>query len=290
MPEQESQEVDSQSISVTVKEEATNIPLPTSPPPPAAISEKTEEVAKSNLEETEATIATDNSKEKVEEKTPVVVVTETEEQEKESATPSTPQIVIVTEDGEQRQQEEEEQSTPELAINGEIIIDEPQTPIPTITTSDNASTATTSIEESETTILPNTTDDESSSSYSTVTPESLNDDTKPMLVDENDFKGPVIDFYKGKNILMTGITGFVGKAILWKLIQALRQDIGQIYILIRSGSIKRSKLGRPEERLRNEVFNNKVRKSWKNSGNRKKIFRLFSGILDFETYDGKSNI
>lgn len=107
-------------------------------------------------------------------------------------------------------------------------------------------------DESETT-LP---DDESS--YSTVTPESLNDDTKPIHVDQADFQGPVIDFYKNKNILMTGATGFVGKAILWKLIQALRQDIGSIYILVRSGSIKRSKIGKPEERLRNEIFNNKA--------------------------------
>ncbi|KAI9339864.1 male sterility protein-domain-containing protein [Pilaira anomala] len=121
-------------------------------------------------------------------------------------------------------------------------MEEPQTPIPI----DNMA------EESETTIP----DDESS--YSTVTPESLNDDTKPIIVDESDFQGPVIDFYKNKNILMTGATGFVGKAILWKLIQALRQEIGSIYILVRSGSIKRSKIGKPEERLRNEIFNNKA--------------------------------
>lgn len=155
-------------------------------------------------------------------------------EKEEDDMPSTPEIIIVTEDGESQQE------TPKLAINNEpIVTDEPQTPTPA------------SVEESETT-LP---DD---ASNSTVTPESLNDDTKPIIIDESDFQGPVIDFYKNKNILMTGVTGFVGKAILWKLIQALRQDIGQIYILIRSGSIKRSKIGRPEERLRSEIFNNKV--------------------------------
>lgn len=167
-------------------------------------------------------------------------ITTTLQQEEETVvedSPLPPQIVIVSEDGEQS-------GTPELAINGELVADEPQTPIPTDIIAD----------ESETT-LP----DDESSSYSTVTPESLNDDTKPILVDESDFQGPVIDFYRKKNILMTGATGFVGKAILWKLIQALRQDIGLIYILVRSGSIKRSKIGRPEERLRNEIFNNKVK-------------------------------
>lgn len=139
-----------------------------------------------------------------------------------------------------------EPETPELAINGdEMILDEPQTPVPT-----DASII------SESTIPDETS---TTSSHSTLIPESLhNDDTKPIHMDESDFQGPVIDFYRNKNILMTGVTGFVGKAILWKLIQALRQDIGCIYILIRSGSIKRSKIGRPSERLRNEIFNNKA--------------------------------
>lgn len=140
-----------------------------------------------------------------------------------------------------------EPETPELAINGdELILDEPQTPVPT-----DASII------SESTIPDETS---TTSSHSTLIPESLhNDDTKPIHMDESDFQGPIVDFYRNKNILMTGVTGFVGKAILWKLIQALRQDIGFIYILIRSGSIKRSKIGRPSERLRNEIFNNKVK-------------------------------
>ncbi|KAI8638017.1 male sterility protein-domain-containing protein [Parasitella parasitica] len=149
--------------------------------------------------------------------------------------PSPPQITI-----------NNEPEAPESAINGdELILDEPQTPLPT-----DASI----ISESN---IPDETS--TTSSHSTLTPESLhNDDTKPTPMDESYFQGPVIDFYRNKNILMTGVTGFVGKAILWKLIQALRQDLGHIYILVRSGSIKRSKIGRPSERLRNEVFNNKA--------------------------------
>ena len=100
-------------------------------------------------------------------------------------------------------------------------------------------------------------DDTTSSNNSTIAPDdSVNEqDYQPTL---SEFKGPIVDFYRHKNILMTGVTGFVGKAVLWKLIKALQEDIGQIYILVRSGSIKKSKIGRPSERLRNEIFNNKV--------------------------------
>lgn len=79
-----------------------------------------------------------------------------------------------------------------------------------------------------------------------------------------ELSGPVLDFYKHKNILMTGATGFIGKTILWKLIQSLQHNLGRVYILIRSGSNKRSKIGRPAERLKNEIFNNKVRFKIKN--------------------------
>ncbi|KAI8329604.1 male sterility protein-domain-containing protein [Choanephora cucurbitarum] len=100
-------------------------------------------------------------------------------------------------------------------------------------------------------------DDTTSSNNSTIAPDdSVNEqDYQPTL---SEFKGPIVDFYRHKNILMTGVTGFVGKAVLWKLIKALQEDIGQIYILVRSGSIKKSKIGRPSERLRNEIFNNKA--------------------------------
>jgi thioester reductase-like protein len=69
----------------------------------------------------------------------------------------------------------------------------------------------------------------------------------------------VTEFYKQKNVLLTGATGFIGKAILYKLIKSLGQDIGQVYLLMRSGSNKRTKIGSPVDRLKNEILNNKVR-------------------------------
>ncbi|KAL0095229.1 male sterility protein-domain-containing protein [Phycomyces blakesleeanus] len=105
--------------------------------------------------------------------------------------------------------------------------------------------------------------------------------TKPRPVDEVDepsrfdlsalqnilpeFAGPVTRFYQHKNILLTGATGFVGKAVLWKLLQALGPNIGKIYVLIRNGSNKRSKVGRPTDRIRNEILSNKAFISLKRS-------------------------
>ncbi|KAG0165159.1 hypothetical protein DFQ30_008902 [Apophysomyces sp. BC1015] len=73
-----------------------------------------------------------------------------------------------------------------------------------------------------------------------------------------DMKGPVFDFYRHKGILLTGVTGFVGKAVLWKLISSLGESMGKIYVLIRSGGNKRHKLGRPADRIQNEIIQNKA--------------------------------
>ncbi len=41
------------------------------------------------------------------------------------------------------------------------------------------------------------------------------------------------EFYRGKNIFITGTTGFVGKVLLEKILYAL-PDTGRIYVLIRN--------------------------------------------------------
>lgn len=68
---------------------------------------------------------------------------------------------------------------------------------------------------------------------------------------------PIAEFYRGRSVLLTGATGFVGKAVLWKLLSALGDDVAKIYVLIRNGSNKR-KMGRPKDRLKNEILSNKV--------------------------------
>jgi len=42
----------------------------------------------------------------------------------------------------------------------------------------------------------------------------------------------VAQFYKGRNIFLTGATGFIGKVFLEKILRCC-PDIGDIYVLIR---------------------------------------------------------
>ncbi len=48
------------------------------------------------------------------------------------------------------------------------------------------------------------------------------------------------EFYRGKNIFITGTTGFVGKVLLEKILYAL-PNTGKIYVLIRNKVNERKK-------------------------------------------------
>ena len=41
------------------------------------------------------------------------------------------------------------------------------------------------------------------------------------------------DFYLGKNIFLTGATGFLGKVILERLLSTLGDELGVVFIMIR---------------------------------------------------------
>ena len=58
----------------------------------------------------------------------------------------------------------------------------------------------------------------------------------------------VKEFYRGKNILITGCTGFLAKVILEKLFRTI-PDVGMIYVMVRP---KRKVL--PMSRIENEVL------------------------------------
>lgn len=63
----------------------------------------------------------------------------------------------------------------------------------------------------------------------------------------------VIKFYKNKNVLITGASGFLGKVLLWKLIESC-PDIGNIYVLLRSkGNLTAEK--RLIQMLKSKPFN-----------------------------------
>jgi len=59
------------------------------------------------------------------------------------------------------------------------------------------------------------------------------------------------DFYKGKTILLTGTTGFVGKVILEKIVRDF--DCKRIYVLMRP-----KKTITIEERLKKEVLSSEI--------------------------------
>ena len=59
----------------------------------------------------------------------------------------------------------------------------------------------------------------------------------------------VFEFYRGKNILLTGCTGFIGKVILEKLLRSC-SELNCVYVMVRP---KRNNL--PMNRVKNEIFN-----------------------------------
>ncbi|CEI87636.1 hypothetical protein RMCBS344292_02046 [Rhizopus microsporus] len=67
-----------------------------------------------------------------------------------------------------------------------------------------------------------------------------------------------VDCYRNKTILITGATGFVGKAILWHLLKAVGGVIDKVYVLIRP---KRIPGGSPSQRLLDEIINTKYESS-----------------------------
>lgn len=75
----------------------------------------------------------------------------------------------------------------------------------------------------------------------------------------------VAEFYNGKSVLITGATGFIGKAVLWKLLKSLHEPIEKIYLLIRLSGTQRKSNSRPSDRFHQEILSNKV-KHWLNHG------------------------
>lgn len=70
---------------------------------------------------------------------------------------------------------------------------------------------------------------------------------------EHKTKKSIKSFYHQKCILITGASGFIGKAVLWKLIHSLYDSVDKIFILLRQNR-QRSANGR----LQDDILSNKV--------------------------------
>ncbi|KAF7727803.1 cyclin-dependent kinase inhibitor far1 [Apophysomyces ossiformis] len=64
-------------------------------------------------------------------------------------------------------------------------------------------------------------------------------------------------YYKGKTVLLTGATGIIGKAVLWKLIKAHGHELDKIYVLLRAGGHSKG-TGGAHFRLMTEILNTKA--------------------------------
>jgi len=56
--------------------------------------------------------------------------------------------------------------------------------------------------------------------------------TFSTMADTEDNSSPVRDFFRGKNIFITGATGFLGMALIEKLLRVC-PDVGNVFVLIR---------------------------------------------------------
>ena len=73
-----------------------------------------------------------------------------------------------------------------------------------------------------------------------------------------------LKFWHGKNVFITGATGFVGKALVEKLLREFGDDCGTIYLLVRARMVRSRKPGVPDEnrgvdeRLRSEIYDSQL--------------------------------
>lgn len=74
--------------------------------------------------------------------------------------------------------------------------------------------------------------------------------TKQLLHDESQ----IVNYYKGKIIFITGVTGFMGKCLIEKLLRSC-PEVKHIYVLMRE------KNNTPVDQLLKKYFQNHVRRT-----------------------------
>jgi hypothetical protein len=72
-------------------------------------------------------------------------------------------------------------------------------------------------------------------------------------------RSQVRTFFEGKTVFITGVTGFIGKVILAKLLLAA-PEVGKVVLLVRSGNGPAGKIS-PAQRLERDVFGSELFKT-----------------------------
>ncbi|XP_075480232.1 fatty acyl-CoA reductase 2, chloroplastic-like [Primulina tabacum] len=84
-------------------------------------------------------------------------------------------------------------------------------------------------------------------------PSQVHSHRQPLMEESRDSYGGIgiIEFFKGKNIFITGATGFLGKVLVEKILRST--PVGKIYILIKANSKEEV-----SDRLTNEIINSEL--------------------------------
>lgn len=80
----------------------------------------------------------------------------------------------------------------------------------------------------------------------------MNDKIELIQTEEDGGPSEIQEFYSGKTVFVTGVTGFLGKLLVEKLLRGCPQ-IRRIYVHVRG------KRGLAQEEIMNRIIDNKVR-------------------------------
>ncbi|KAI5004030.1 hypothetical protein ZWY2020_031273 [Hordeum vulgare] len=100
------------------------------------------------------------------------------------------------------------------------------------------------------------------------------------MIDEMDVDS-IVEYFRGKSILITGSTGFLGKVLVEKILR-VQPDVKKLFLLIRASDVESAKLRIQNEVIGREIFQVLKEKHGVGFNNfvKEKIFPLVGDIMD----------
>ncbi|XP_044974361.1 fatty acyl-CoA reductase 1-like [Hordeum vulgare subsp. vulgare] len=100
------------------------------------------------------------------------------------------------------------------------------------------------------------------------------------MIDEMDVDS-IVEYFRGKSILITGSTGFLGKVLVEKILR-VQPDVKKLFLLIRASDVESAKLRIQNEVIEREIFQVLKEKHGVGFNNfvKEKIFPLVGDIMD----------